>query len=395
MENSMEKEKKSMKFRKIAAVLLVAAMAVSTLAGCGASSASAAEDDKTVTIWAEGSDNVRVQLEQQIENFNETNEEGYVAKLEFITSGTGAQGLTDRIVAAKKAGQTNTDYDLVELSDSGITSYLEQGGEDLFVPIDTSKIPNYENLTVTASFRNDLLVPYRGTTVLLAYNSETVTNPPTTAEELYQWIKDNPGRFAYNTPGSGGAGSSFVLTSVYNFMDESTLTSTDEANMEQWDQGFELLKELHPYMYQSSGKVVYPNKNQGTLDLLANKEIDMTPAWADMVLSQQKQGTMPESIKLVQIEPAFTGNTVCFGIPSIGAQNDAAYAFINYMLSPEAQNIALDSMAAIPVIDFSLLDPELTKTISDLKIESFRVSAIGDLGTQLNEKWDAEIGTLE
>lgn len=384
-----------MKFRKIAAVLLVAAMAVSTLAGCGASSASAAEDDKTVTIWAEGSDNVRVQLEQQIENFNETNEEGYVAKLEFITSGTGAQGLTDRIVAAKKAGQTNTDYDLVELSDSGITSYLEQGGEDLFVPIDTSKIPNYENLTVTASFRNDLLVPYRGTTVLLAYNSETVTNPPITAEELYQWIKDNPGRFAYNTPGSGGAGSSFVLTSVYNFMDESTLTSTDEANMEQWDQGFELLKELHPYMYQSSGKVVYPNKNQGTLDLLANKEIDMTPAWADMVLSQQKQGTMPESIKLVQIEPAFTGNTVCFGIPSIGAQNDAAYAFINYMLSPEAQNIALDSMAAIPVIDFSLLDPELTKTISDLKIESFRVSAIGDLGTQLNEKWDAEIGTLE
>ena len=56
-----------MKFRKIAAVLLVAAMAVTTLAGCGASSASAAEDDKTVTIWAEGSDNVRVQLEQQIE----------------------------------------------------------------------------------------------------------------------------------------------------------------------------------------------------------------------------------------------------------------------------------------------------------------------------------------
>ena len=384
-----------MKFKKIAAVLLVAAMAVTTLAGCGASSASAAENDKTVTIWAEGSDNVRVQLEQQIENFNETNGEGYVAKLEFITSGTGAQGLSDRIIAAKKAGQTNTDYDLVEVSDASITGYLEQGGEDLFVPIDTSRLSNYDNLTVTASFRNDLLVPYRGTTVLLAYNSETVANPPATAEELYQWIKDNPGRFAYNTPGSGGAGSSFVLTSVYNFMDESALTSTDEANVEQWDQGFELLKELHPYMYQSSGKVVYPNKNQGTLDLLANKEIDMTPAWADMVLSQQKQGTMPESIKLVQIDPAFTGNTVCFGVPSIGAQNDAAYAFMDYMLSPEAQNIALESMAAIPVIDFSLLDPELTQTISDLKIESFRVSAIGDLGTQLNERWDAEIGTLE
>ena len=82
-------------------------------------------------------------------------------------------------------------------------------------------------------------------------------------------------------------------------------------------------------------------------------------------------------------------------MPSIGAQNDAAYAFMDYMLTPEAQNIALDSMAAIPVIDFGQLDPELTATISDLKIESFRVSAIGDLGSQLNEKWDAEIGTLE
>ena len=65
------------------------------------------------------------------------------------------------------------------------------------------------------------------------------------------------------------------------------------------------------------------------------------------------------------------------------------------IVSRGAQTIALDSMAAIPVMDLSLLDPELTKTIADLKSESFRVSAIGDLGTQLNEKWDAEIGTLE
>ena len=92
-------------------------------------------------------------------------------------------------------------------------------------------------------------------------------------------IKEHPGRFAYNTPSSGGAGGSFVTTSIYNFMDESALTSSDPANKEQWGQGFELLKELHPYMYKSSGKVVYPNKNQGTLDLLANKEVDMIPAW--------------------------------------------------------------------------------------------------------------------
>ena len=383
--------------------MTAAVMTAAALVGCGqkaagegGGSAAAADgkDKPVVTVWAGGSDNVRVQFEQQIEKFNSIQDE-YKAELQFITSGTGAQSLADRVIAAKKAGQTDTDYDVIELGGDEVTKYTEQGGEDIFVPLDKSKIENVKNLKFKASFRDDLVVPYRGTTVVLAYNSETVPEPPKTADELYQWIKDHPGRFAYNTPSSGGAGGSFVLTSVYNFMKPEALVSTDPANEADWDQGFDLLKELHPYMYKSSGKVVYPNKNQGTLDLLANKEVDMIPAWADMALSQMKQGTLPESIKIAQIEPSFTGSTVVLGIPSIGSNQDGAYAFINYMLSPEAQNIALDSMAAIPVIDFSKLDPELTKSIEGLDIDEFRISSIGDLSTKLNERWDAEIGTLE
>jgi len=52
-------------------------------------------------------------------------------------------------------------------------------------------------------------------------------------------------------------------------------------------------------------------------------------------------------------------------------------------------------MAAIPVIDFSLLDPELTKSIEELKIEKFRIGSLGNLGTELYEEWDKQIGTLE
>ena len=65
------------------------------------------------------------------------------------------------------------------------------------------------------------------------------------------------------------------------------------------------------------------------------------------------------------------------------------------MVILDAQNIALDSMAAIPVIDFSLLDPELTKSIEELKIEKFRIGSLGNLGTELYEEWDKQIGTLE
>lgn len=350
--------------------------------------------DCTVTIWAEGSDNVKVQLQKQVDTFN-ASQSKYTAKLEFITSGTGAQSLADRVIAAKKAGQTNTDYDLIELGADSIDNYLAQGGDDMFVTLDTDKIPNKSNLAISDAYRMDISMPYRGTTVVLAYNSETVTNPPKTAEELYQWIKDHPGRFAYNTPSSGGAGGSFVVTSVYNFLPDEALTSQDESWKDQWTQGFDLLKELHPYMYQSSGSVVYPNKNQGTMDLLAAKEVDMIPAWADMMLSQIKQGTMPDCMKITQIDPAFTGNTVGLSIPSIGSNEEGALAFINYMLSPEAQNIALDTQAAIPVIDFSLLDQDLVSAISDLNISSFRMSSLGTLGTERYEQWDSEIGTLK
>lgn len=388
------KKKITSSVKKTAAILMSVSMGAMLLSGCSAASAKTGNGGKTITVWAGGSDNVRVQFEKQIEQFN-ASQKDYTAELQFITSGTGAQGLFDRAVAAKKAGQTNTDYDVIELGGDEVTRYVKEGGEDFFIPLDKSKIENSKNLKVQATFRDDLVMPYRGTTVVLAYNSEAVKEPPKTTGELYQWIKDHPGRFAYNTPGSGGAGGSFVTTSVYNFMDESTLTSSDPASKEQWDQGFELLKELHPYMYKSSGKVVYPNKNQGTLDLLANKEVDMIPAWADMAITQMKQGTLPESIKISQITPSFTGSPVVLGIPSIGSNQEGAYAFLNYMLSPEAQNTALDTMAAIPVIDFSLLDSKLTESIKDLKIDEFRISSLGDLGTQLYERWDSEIGTLK
>ena len=382
--------------KKTAVMALAVFLGTMLMTGCSSSvSGKPVSGEKpVVTVWAGGSDNVRVQFEKQIQQFNASQDQ-YTAELQFITSGTGAQGLFERVVAAKKAGQTNTDYDVIELGGDEVTKYVDEGGEDFFIPLDKSKIPNIESLQVESTFRNDLVMPYRGTTVVLAYNSETVENPPKTAEELYQWIKDHPGRFAYNTPSSGGAGGSFVVTSIYNYLPEEALTSSDESWKEKWGEGFDLLKELHPYMYQSSGKVVYPNKNQGTLDLLANKEVDMVPAWADMALTQMKQGTLPESIRISQIDPSFTGNPVVLGIPSIGSNEDGAYAFIDYMLSADAQNIALDSMAAIPVIDYSLLDPELTKTIETLKVDSFRMSSLGTLGTELYEEWDKEIGTLQ
>lgn len=385
------------KKRSYLAMLLTAGTVLAACSnGQAADTETTSEAEKTaVTLWANGSDNVKVGMEKVVDAFNESEAgDRYELELEFILSGTGAQSLKDRIVAAEKTEQEDTDYDLILVSDAEYATYVQEGGEEIFTAYEEENVPNLANVQTEVSDGEGVLVPYRGTTVVLAYNSENVDNPPTTADELYEWIEANPGRFAYNTPGSGGAGGSFVQTSIYNFLPEEALTSSDEAWAEQWNEGFALLAELNDSMYQTGGKVVYPNKNQGTLDLLINEEVDMIPAWADMLITNLSNGTLPETIKMAQITPGFTGNVDAMAIPSIGSNPEGAQAVMNFMLTEEAQQILLDNMAAIPVIDSESITSENSKYLEDLNVESFRTSSIGSLGATLNERWDQEIGTL-
>lgn len=394
-----------MNTKRLFAILTASALLVGTLAGCGGSKdASTGESGgeagtvKDVQVWATGSDNVRQTFEKLVDDFNANSEYAgtYEAKLNFILSGTGGGTLADQLVAAYKAGQTDTEFDVVDLGDDDLTKILSLTDESILDDLDMSKIPNAEGVTAEPVAAKGKIQPYRGTTVILAYNSETVPEDevPTTMDELVEWIKAHPGRFAYNTPGTGGAGDSFVRTSIYNFIDdESALMSNDPKWMEQWDQGFAFLKELHPYMYKSGDSIVYPNKNQGALDLLTQGEIDMCPNWADMVLSQRKAGTVPEKIKITTIEPSFTGSVQGIAVPSYSGNKEGGFAFINYLLSPEAQTILVQDMAAIPLVTEGV-DLTGAEELMSMDVSNFRTQALGDLVTDLNARWDEEIGTL-
>lgn len=379
-----------MKFRKLGALMTAAALATGLL------STAAHADTSKVTIWATGSDNVRQIYEKLIEDFNSNSEYAgtYEAELQFMLSGTGAQSLTDMLNAAYQAGQTDTDFDLVDFSGDDLSKMVSLVGEEAFVKLDDTMIPNRANIAAKSSVAGDYTQAYRGTTVILAYDSETVPEPPKTMDELVEWMKANPGRFAYNAPGTGGAGDSFARTSVYNFLDAEAITSDDPSWVDQWDEGFAFLADIHQYMYSSGGSIVYPNKNQGSLDLLNQGEIDMCPNWADMVLSQRAAGQLKESIKIAQIDPAFTGSLQTLAIPTIGSNQEGACAFMNYMCSDAAQQMMVKEMAAIPLVDASKLDLTGFEDVANLDVSNFRIMSIGDLSTQFNERWDNEIGAL-
>lgn len=389
--------------RRLLTMILSAVMLAACLTGCGGKAGDSGNSGdagsggkKAVSLWATGSDNVREIFEALVNDFNTNSEYAgqYEVTLQFMLSGTGAQTLADMLTAASKAGQTNTDYDIVDLSGDDLSKVVSLIGQEQFVKLDSSKIPNAATVAAKSSIATDYCQPYRGTTVILAYDSAKVATPPATMDELVAWMKANPGRFAYNTPGTGGAGDSFARSAVYNFLPEEAFTSDDEKWVSEWDAGFDFLKEIHPYMYSSGGSIVYPNKNQGTLDLLNQGEIDMCPNWADMVLSQRASGEIKDTIKITQIDPALTGSLQSLVIPTFGSNEDGAYAFMNYMLSPAAQELMVRQMAAIPLIDASSMDMTGYEDLQGLDVSNFRLQSIGGLSTSFNERWDSEIATI-
>ncbi len=413
---------KNKSVKRLIVSVLCAAMTAAVLAGCGSSSStsssstgssstessaadssSAAETAEvpTVTIWGNGGQEVRDALQTIADMYNADPEYNTKAKVEvqFVVSGTNEQSLADRLAAAYQAGETDTDFDLIALDDSGVSQIIAQTADDFFETIDTSKLANYDNLVYKENVVGDTFIPYRGTAVFLAYNSDAVENPPTTDEELYQWIKDNPGRFCYCDPSTGGSGYSFVANTIYNQLPEEAATSADTTwetdHTEEWDSAYELLAELHPYLYQTAGKVQYAIKNQGTLDLLATNEIDMCPAFANMVLTQKSMGTLPDSIKLTQIEPSFMGALAGFCIPTIAKDKEAALSVIDYFLSYEAQAADWNAMYASPVVDTTKLEGlNNADWLEEVNLDSLRYLAIGDIATDIRSRWTDEIGIL-
>ncbi|MUG88268.1 extracellular solute-binding protein [Paenibacillus timonensis] len=331
-----------------------------------------------------GSQNVKDLWDTLVPMFEEQNDQVDV-NLVYIPSGTGAEPTYDRILAAKQAGKGSGDIDLYE---DGI-GVVAQGTKDgVWKQLETNAIPNLANVNAdTMKDVDNYAIPYRSSAVVLAYDSTKVTNPPKTLDELLAWIKANPGQFAYNDPSTGGSGSSFVQTVIYKDLPEEDIHNSDPSVMDKWDPGFQTLKELGQYVY---GDGIYPKKNQGTLDLLMNGEVSLIPAWSDMVLQQLNEGLLPDTVKMQQITPGFNGGPTYLMVNGESDKQEAIYQFLNFVLSPEAQAVIVEKMNGFPGIELANMPQETQEKFKGVA-EGFRTFNIGDLGTEINKRWQSDV----
>ena len=382
------------------AMLFVLAI-VTVLSVC---TAALADDLPTINFWTTGSQNVQDVFAEVIKAYNEKEDRAANVQLQFILSGTGETSMRARYIAAYKAGN-NSDFDIIAENGVGYLQIVQEAAqegvensENIFLDLDFSKLPNMENVKMVPCIYPEKLVPYRGTTVVFDYDSAYVPEPPQTWDELVEWMKANPGRFVYNDPDTGGAGSSFVTSAIYRQIDDpdAFANAGDPKYQEMYDAGFEWLAMIHPYIYQSGGHVQYAVKNQGSLDLLGQGEVWITPAWADGTLTALENRTLPETVKMYQLSDlSLTGTDVDMAICATSQHVDEAYDFMNFVISPEAQQIFVEVMKAVPVVDASILEQTpAVIAVSELNPANFNIVSTGANDAVIKERWAEEIATL-
>src|SRR5262249_30378344 len=270
----------------------------------------------------------------------------------------GNEVVAQRVVAAKKANaDPKVDY-FEEFDPRNVPGSGESGA---FLQVDEKLIPNLA-MTSPAGRETPYIIPYRGSQVLLAYDSAKVTTAPKTWPELVAWIMANPGQFIYGRPDKGGSGKNFVVRAVHevNGRNPSLFTpdNFDEAKAKAYfAPAWEVLRDLEPALYDHGA---YPAGNNPTLQLYAGGAVAMITAWSDMALQGIAQGALPETTKLVQLQDlGLCGGFAFSSIPASSAHKEAAFKLADFMLTPDIQQRMIADFGAFPGIDWKHLPPAM------------------------------------
>jgi putative spermidine/putrescine transport system substrate-binding protein len=371
------------------AVAVSAAIALALGVSTSASHAAMAKV-QTIQVYISADTNIQdLWVKTLVPAFKAANP-GYDVNVTFDLHGDHDAQETAKLTAAATLGKDAG----VDLIDGGFVTTL--GAADLLFRPTVGIIPNLIDVNKTVLKAGKGGIPYRGSSVLLAYNTKNVPTPPKTLDELLTWIKNNPGKFTYNAPNGGGSGYSFVQTVVDKYLsdaDRKALVAGAAPELEaKWAKGLETLRQLNKYTYGQNG--TYPANNAETLKDLATGLVDMGTVWSDQFASAVKAGTMPSYIKVAQISnPTLTGGASYLGIPATSAnRNKGARVLANWVLSPAAQNLIVSgTLNGFPVIPLAKLDPTATGTFAGVDIQNLRAGYLSANANDLKSKWASTV----
>lgn len=349
---------------------LVAALAACS-AEAGASSAQdyeswdevvAAAEGQTVKLWMYGGD-----------------EQGNAYVNDVLVPAAAEQGVTleqvpiadtpdalNRILSEVQAGETDGEVDLVWVNGNNFGTGKEAGAWECGW---TDLLPNMaltdpDDPLLLDDFGTPVdgcEAPWHKAQFTFVYNSDTVTDVPSTLDELLDWARANPGRFTYPAP-PDFTGSVFVrevLYSVNGGYENVPLAYSEEAFDELTPALFEELADLAPSLWR--GGETYPQNSNELNELFANGEVDFTMTYGPATLTELvADGTYPAGTRVLTLEEGTVGNASFLGLASTSGSKAGAMVVANLALSVEQQvaKAEPDVWGQFTVLDLDRLSDE-------------------------------------
>ena len=188
-------------------------------------------------------------------------------------------------------------------------------------------------------------VPYGKAQFVFTYDSAKVSNPPTSAEALLQWAKENPGKFTY-PQATDFTGSVFIRQAMYEVAEgyEGFPDEIDEQKLEgQLEPLWDYLNEIKPYLWRKGE--TYPPDLAVLDQLYADGEIWMTMCYhPTRTAGLVDQGLFPKTSKTLVWDKGTIGNTHFLAIPFNAPNKAGAMVLANFLESPEAQISKFDPL---------------------------------------------------
>lgn len=352
-----------------------------------------AQDRKVLQIYIDGDTNISDWWNDIIKPAFEAANPGHTFNV-TITRGVadGNSTIAQRALAAFQS-KTDPQADYFEEFDPRNAEGSVEAG--MWTTFDATNVPNLAMIN-PAALDQPYRLPYRGSQVLIAYDSAKVATAPKTFADIVAFAKANPGRFTYGRPDKGGSGRNFVVRAIHegNGRDPALFTRENFAQPmadEMLAKGWAILQDLHPHTF---GMGTYPAGNTPALQLLAQGAVDMIPAWSDQALQALKTGVLPDTVKVVQLQDlALCGGFAYSAIPLNATDHAGAMALANFMLSAEMQTSCVREIGGFPGISWDNLPPELKAEYIDVIPVSIPTFPSGDWNTTMNDGWYRNVAT--
>lgn len=191
-------------------------------------------------------------------------------KVRVIGTGPGDAGsnkISEKLTAQQESGAQQWDIDVAVVHQKAGGEQVAKGLLQKYrQDIQTGGMVSSPSATQALGVNVDgYVMPMFLSQTAIAWNSDLVTTPPTSYDELVAWTQKHPQAFGYNGIKNGMSGVSFVVGWIYAYGTDAQRLSAgpyDKSVEKGWQQAYEKLKAFNK-------NVTFTPGNAGTLDMLS------------------------------------------------------------------------------------------------------------------------------